>query len=95
MCARRRVVGRSHARIDPDDSEDSDVTQSACMLYGLIHARYIISARGLDAMVRRAFVTAAVGRLTPSREAHAAGRPRARALLAVDVWAAVFCRGMH
>lgn len=37
-------------RIGPDDSDDSHLTQSACNLYGLIHARYIITAHGLDAM---------------------------------------------
>jgi hypothetical protein len=45
-------------RIGPDDSDDSHLTQSACTLYGLIHARYIITAHGLDAMynkVRRAW----------------------------------------
>jgi Casein kinase II regulatory subunit len=33
-----------------DDSDDSQLTQSACSLYGLIHARYILTAHGLDAM---------------------------------------------
>jgi Casein kinase II regulatory subunit len=33
-----------------DDSDDSQLTQSACTLYGLIHARYILTAHGLDAM---------------------------------------------
>ena len=38
-------------RIGPDDdSDDSHLTQSACTLYGLIHARYILTAHGLDAM---------------------------------------------
>jgi Casein kinase II regulatory subunit len=38
-------------RIGPDDdSDDSHLTHSACTLYGLIHARYIITAHGLDAM---------------------------------------------
>jgi Casein kinase II regulatory subunit len=37
-------------RIGPDESDDSHLTQSACTLYGLIHARYIITAHGLDAM---------------------------------------------
>ena len=37
-------------RIGPDDSDDSHLTQSACTLYGLIHARYVITAHGLDAM---------------------------------------------
>ena len=37
-------------RIGPDDSDDSHLTQSACTLYSLIHARYIITAHGLDAM---------------------------------------------
>lgn len=37
-------------RIGADESDDSHLTQSACTLYGLIHARYIITAHGLDAM---------------------------------------------
>jgi hypothetical protein len=37
-------------RIGPDESDDSHLTQSACTLYGLIHARYIITAHGLDSM---------------------------------------------
>mmetsp|Transcript_11249 Transcript_11249/g.15133 ORF Transcript_11249/g.15133 Transcript_11249/m.15133 type:complete len:138 (+) Transcript_11249:451-864(+) len=40
-------------RIGPDDSDDSHLTQSACTLYGLIHARYIITAHGLDAMYNK------------------------------------------
>lgn len=40
-------------RIGPDDSDDSHLTQSACALYGLIHARYIITAHGLDAMYNK------------------------------------------
>jgi hypothetical protein len=40
-------------RIGPDDSDDSHLTQSACKLYGLIHARYIITAHGLDAMYNK------------------------------------------
>ena len=36
-----------------DDSDDSHLTQSACTLYGLIHARYIITAHGLDAMYNK------------------------------------------
>ena len=40
-------------RIGPDDSDDSQLTQSACTLYGLIHARYIITAHGLDAMYNK------------------------------------------
>ena len=40
-------------RIGPDDSDDSRLTQSACTLYGLIHARYIITAHGLDAMYNK------------------------------------------
>merc|ERR1712127_1093244 len=35
------------------DSDDSNLTQSACTLYGLIHARYIITAHGLDAMYNK------------------------------------------
>jgi casein kinase II subunit beta len=45
-------------RIGPDeDSDDSHLTQSACTLYGLIHARYIITAHGLDAMYGKVRVT--------------------------------------
>jgi hypothetical protein len=40
-------------RIGPDDSDDSHLTQSACTLYGLIHARYIITAHGLDSMYNK------------------------------------------
>lgn len=40
-------------RIGPDDSDDSHLTLSACTLYGLIHARYIITAHGLDAMYNK------------------------------------------
>ena len=40
-------------RIGPDDSDDSHLTQNACTLYGLIHARYIITAHGLDAMYNK------------------------------------------
>ena len=40
-------------RIGPDDSDESKLTQSACTLYGLIHARYIITAHGLDAMYNK------------------------------------------
>lgn len=40
-------------RIGPDDSDDSHLTQSAFILYGLIHARYIVTAHGLDAMYNK------------------------------------------
>lgn len=40
-------------RIGPDDSDDSHLTQSACTLYGLIHARYIITSHGLDLMYNK------------------------------------------
>lgn len=40
-------------RIGPDDSDDSHLTQSACTLYALIHARYVITAHGLDAMYNK------------------------------------------
>lgn len=40
-------------RIGPDDSDDSHLTQSACTLYGLIHARYIITSHGLDSMYNK------------------------------------------
>jgi hypothetical protein len=49
-------------RIGPDDSDDSHLTQSACTLYGLIHARYIITAHGLDAMYNKvSFILILVG----------------------------------
>jgi hypothetical protein len=44
-------------RIGPDDSDDSHLTQNACTLYGLIHARYIITAHGLDAMYNKVRTT--------------------------------------
>jgi Casein kinase II, beta subunit len=40
-------------RIAPDESDDSHLTQSAFTLYGLIHARYIITAHGLDTMYNK------------------------------------------
>ena len=44
-------------RIGPDDSDDSHLTQSACTLYGLIHARYIVTAHGLDSMYNKVSAT--------------------------------------
>lgn len=35
-----------------DEPQDPVVAQSAFMLYGMIHARFIVTARGLEAMVR-------------------------------------------
>lgn len=40
-------------RLGPDDSDDSLLTQSACTLYGLIHARYIVTTHGLDSMYNK------------------------------------------
>ena len=40
-------------RIGPDDSDDSHLTQNACTLYGLIHARYIVTTHGLDSMYNK------------------------------------------
>jgi Casein kinase II regulatory subunit len=37
-------------------SDDSHLTQSACTVYGLIHARYIITAHGLDAMYNKVMI---------------------------------------
>mmetsp|Transcript_51683 Transcript_51683/g.75636 ORF Transcript_51683/g.75636 Transcript_51683/m.75636 type:complete len:271 (-) Transcript_51683:494-1306(-) len=39
-------------RIGPDDS-DEDLSSASCELYGLIHARYIISNSGLEAMYHK------------------------------------------
>ena len=47
-------------RIGPDDSDDSHLTQSACTLYGLIHARYIVTAHGLDSMYNKVSVVGVV-----------------------------------
>lgn len=33
------------------DSESEELSQAAATLYGLIHARYIITSMGLEAMV--------------------------------------------
>lgn len=40
-------------RIGPEDSDDSHLTQSACTLYGLIHARYVVTTHGLDSMYNK------------------------------------------
>ena len=40
-------------RIAPEDSDDSHLTQSACTLYGLLHARYIVTTHGLDSMYNK------------------------------------------
>lgn len=53
-------------RIGPDDSDDSHLTQSACTLYGLIHARYIITAHGLDAMYNKVSLSNANANSTQS-----------------------------
>ena len=37
-------------RIEPDEAESEDLSRSAALLYGLIHARFIITASGLEAM---------------------------------------------
>ncbi|CAM9430911.1 unnamed protein product, partial [Heterosigma akashiwo] len=39
-------------RMGPDDS-DEDISSASCELYGLIHARYIISNSGLEAMYHK------------------------------------------
>ncbi|KAG5190323.1 casein kinase II, regulatory subunit [Tribonema minus] len=39
-------------RVGPEDS-DEDLLQSSYMLYGLIHARYIITTNGLEAMRKK------------------------------------------
>lgn len=44
-------------RIGPEDSDDSHLTQSACTLYGLIHARYIVTTHGLDSMYNKVSLT--------------------------------------
>ena len=50
---RFQLFGLFGFNIGPDDSDDSHLTQNACTLYGLIHARYIITAHGLDAMYNK------------------------------------------
>merc|ERR1711862_404418 len=39
--------------VSPDDSDDSHLSHNACTLYGLIHARYIVTTHGLDAMYNK------------------------------------------
>ena len=53
-------------RIGPDDSDDSHLTQSACTLYSLIHARYVITAHGLDAMYSKVRLILRVSRCCES-----------------------------
>jgi Casein kinase II regulatory subunit len=36
----------------PTEAETEELSRSAALLYGLIHARYIITSHGLEAMVR-------------------------------------------
>jgi casein kinase II subunit beta len=40
-------------RYDPNEAESEDISRSAILLYGLIHARYIITSLGLEAMHRK------------------------------------------
>jgi hypothetical protein len=53
-------------RIGPDDSDDSHLTKSACTLYGLIHARYIVTAHGLDSMYNKVRVFIIIIIILPS-----------------------------
>lgn len=39
--------------VGPNDSDDSNLTHSACTLYCLIHARYVVTSHGLDAMYNK------------------------------------------
>lgn len=50
---------RKHARpalciccAAPNEAESEELSRSAALLYGLIHARYIITSMGLETMVR-------------------------------------------
>lgn len=43
-----------------DEPQDPVVAQSAFMLYGMIHARFIVTARGLEAMVSHWDCTAGI-----------------------------------
>ena len=38
-------------KLGPPDSDSEDLSRSTTLLYGLIHARYIITIRGLEMMV--------------------------------------------
>ena len=40
-------------KLGPSEPETEDLSKSAALLYGLIHARYIITPRGLDCMQRK------------------------------------------
>jgi len=40
-------------RLTPMEPESEELSRSAALLYGLIHARYIITSHGLDAMHRK------------------------------------------
>ena len=40
-------------RLAPSESETEELSRSAALLYGLIHARYIITSHGLEAMHRK------------------------------------------
>mmetsp|Transcript_31627 Transcript_31627/g.52829 ORF Transcript_31627/g.52829 Transcript_31627/m.52829 type:complete len:814 (+) Transcript_31627:183-2624(+) len=40
-------------QLDPEEAESEDLSRSAALLYGLIHARFIITANGLNAMQKK------------------------------------------
>ena len=40
-------------RLTPTEPESEDLSRSAALLYGLIHARYIITSHGLESMRRK------------------------------------------
>ncbi len=40
-------------RLTPTEPETEDLSRSAALLYGLIHARYIVTSHGLDSMHRK------------------------------------------
>jgi casein kinase II subunit beta len=42
-------------RLAPNEAESEELSRSAALLYGLIHARYIITSMGLETMVGTTF----------------------------------------
>lgn len=52
---RRLLTPHRDLRADSEDDDyDARLSQPAVDLYGMVHARYLLTARGLDIMVRAA-----------------------------------------
>ena len=48
-----KALGLILDKLDPNEPETKELSHNAALLYGLIHARYIITQRGLECMQRK------------------------------------------